>query len=85
MGADFAYVGSPARADLHPERAVERLSQRLRWAEAGATLRPGRMRERRERVAVQLGRGTGELGEGCHQRPLGFVQLVEHRSVALSR
>ena len=44
----------------------------------GHALCQRRVRERRQRVVVQLGRRGGELGKRRHQRALRFVKLVQH-------
>jgi hypothetical protein len=63
------------------------LGQAVHQVEAGRhALGHRRMRERRQRVVVELGRRAGELRERRHQRALGFIQLVEHgRSPRLCR
>jgi hypothetical protein len=42
-------------------------------------VRHGRVRERRQRMAVQLGRGACEFGERAQQGTLGFIELIQHR------
>ncbi|MCA8923282.1 MAG: TldD/PmbA family protein [Planctomycetes bacterium] len=40
---DFVYAGAPAVDGVDPEAVVERLSQRLRWAERTVEFRPGKV------------------------------------------
>jgi hypothetical protein len=54
-------------------------AQAVQQLEAGGqAARARRVRERRQRVLVELGGGGGEIGEGRHQGALGFVQLIKH-------
>ena len=74
----FDPVGHARRRDVEL-RLLVLLGQPVQQVEAGRhALRHRHVREGRQRVVVQLGRGAGELRERRHQRALGFVQVVQH-------
>ena len=53
--------------------------QAVDQVEAGRyAVRGGDLGQRRQRVAVQLGRGTGKFRKGADPGAVGFVDLVEH-------
>ena len=58
------------------------LRQTVHQAQPGRhALRHRRVRERGQRVVVQLRGSAGEVGERAQQRALGFIELVQHESV----